>query len=97
MSELSANAVLHTASGHKAGSFHLVLAVSPRVVAVSVTDEGGAGTAPRIEQPDADAVHGRGLGMVSALAHRVVVHGTHGGYTITAELLANSRPGGRPC
>jgi anti-sigma regulatory factor (Ser/Thr protein kinase) len=96
VSELSANAILHTASGGL-GSFHLALAVSPKVVALSVTDDGGTGTAPKVEQPSEDAVHGRGLGMVSVIAHRVVVHGSHSGYTVTAELFTDTQPGGHPC
>ncbi|WP_369235501.1 ATP-binding protein [Streptomyces sp. R21] len=97
VSELSANAILHTASGHESGSFHLALAVSSQVVAVSVTDDGGTGTAPKVEQPDQEAVHGRGLGMVSALAHRVVVHDSQVGHTVTAELFTDTRPGGHTC
>ncbi|MFJ4619914.1 ATP-binding protein [Streptomyces sp. NPDC088812] len=101
VSELSANAILHTASGMRSGSFHLALAVSPQVVALSVTDEGGTRTAPKAEdqdEQDEQAEHGRGLGMVSALAHRVVIHDSHGGHTVTAELFIQARPtGGRPC
>jgi anti-sigma regulatory factor (Ser/Thr protein kinase) len=97
VSELSANAILHTASGQEAGSFHLVLAVSPQVVALSVTDDGGTGTAPKVEHPDQNDVHGRGLGMVSVLAHRVVVHDSQAGHTVTAELFTDVRPGGHPC
>ncbi|MGW1712135.1 ATP-binding protein [Streptomyces sp. NPDC002156] len=95
--ELSTNAVLYTASGLEAGSFHLALAVSAQVIALSVTDDGGTGTAPKVEHRDQEAEHGRGLGMVSALAHRVVVHDSHGGYTVTAELFTDTRPGGHPC
>ncbi|MGW1976089.1 ATP-binding protein [Streptomyces sp. NPDC001889] len=87
VAELGTNAILHTASGRESGSFHLALAVSPQVVALSVTDEGGTGSAPRLEPPDDESEHGRGLGMVSELAHRVIVHGTYGGHTVTAELL----------
>lgn len=94
VSELSANAILHTASGHERGSFHLALAVSAQVVALSVTDEGGTGSAPKIKHQDQEAEHGRGLGMVSALAHRVIVHDSHGGYTITAELFTDGHAGG---
>ncbi|WP_432119625.1 ATP-binding protein [Streptomyces sp. bgisy032] len=98
VSELSANAIIHTASGMKSGSFHLALAVSPQVVALSVTDEGGTGTAPKVEHQDAQAEHGRGLDMVSAIAHRVVVYDNHGGYTVTAELFTEAgQAGGRPC
>ncbi|MEU3784635.1 ATP-binding protein [Streptomyces sp900129855] len=97
VSELSANAILHTASGRESGVFYLAVAVSARVVAVSVTDDGGTGTAPKIEHQDQDAEHGRGLGMVSAIAHRVVVHGNEAGHTITAELFTDVRRGGHPC
>lgn len=56
------------------------------MIALSVTDDGAAGTAPKIKRQGQEAGHGRGLGMVSAIAHRVVVHGSDGGYTVTAEL-----------
>jgi anti-sigma regulatory factor (Ser/Thr protein kinase) len=95
VSELSSNAILHTASGTASGSFHLALAVSPQVVALSVTDAGGTGMSPKVEHQDQDAEHGRGLGMVTALAHRVVVHNSQAGHTITAELFASAQPGGR--
>ncbi|MEU0585748.1 ATP-binding protein [Streptomyces sp. NPDC006132] len=97
VSELSANAILHTASGLEAGSFHLAVAVSAQVIALSVTDDGGTSTAPKAEHQDQDAEHGRGLGMVSTLAHRVVVHDTDGGHTVTAELFTDTHRGDRPC
>ncbi|MEU8587036.1 ATP-binding protein [Streptomyces sp. NPDC048664] len=97
VSELSANAILHTASGREYGSFHLAVAVSTQVVALSVTDDGGTSTLPKIEHQDQDAEHGRGLGMVSLLAHRVVIHDRHPGRTVTAELFTNGQPGGQPC
>ncbi|MGW5372559.1 ATP-binding protein [Streptomyces sp. NPDC004009] len=97
VSELSANAILHTASGRENGSFHLAVAVSAQVVAVSVTDDGGTGTAPKVEDQDQDAEHGRGLGMVSVIAHRVVVHDSDQGHTVTAELDADARWGGHLC
>ncbi|MEU2733191.1 ATP-binding protein [Streptomyces griseoviridis] len=74
VSELSTNAIRHTASGSDSSIFHLAVAVSARIVAVSVTDDGGTGAAPKIEHQDHDAEHGRGLDMVSLIAHRVVVH-----------------------
>lgn len=97
VSELSANAILHTASGREYGSFHLAVAVSAQVVAVSVTDDGGTATAPKVEHQDQNAEHGRGLGMVSTIAHRVVVHDSDQGHTVTAELYADARLGGHPC
>ncbi|MFF7046142.1 ATP-binding protein [Streptomyces massasporeus] len=97
VSELSANAILHTASGTQSGGFHLALAVSSQVVALSVTDEGGTGTAPKVEHQDDQAEHGRGLSLVSAIAHRVVVRDSHNGYTVTAELSTETRSaGGHP-
>ncbi|MFJ6528053.1 ATP-binding protein [Streptomyces longwoodensis] len=98
VSELGANAILHTASGREHGSFHLAVAVTDQVVAVSVTDDGGTTTAPKVEHQDqeAEAEHGRGLGMVSAIAHRVVVHDSDHGHTVTAELYADATQGGHP-
>ncbi|MEU6274342.1 ATP-binding protein [Streptomyces populi] len=96
VSELSANAILHTASGQESGSFHLALAVSSQVVALSVTDNGSAG-APKVEHQDQEAEQGRGLAMVGAIAHRLVVHDSVDGRTITAELYAGARSGGHPC
>ncbi|MET9558825.1 ATP-binding protein [Streptomyces tauricus] len=97
VSELSTKAILHTASGRQSGSFHLALAISPQMVALSVTDDGGTGRAPQVEDQDQEAEHGRGLSMVSAIAHRVVVHDSDGGHTVTAELFTGVRPGGHPC
>ncbi|WP_330305974.1 MULTISPECIES: ATP-binding protein [unclassified Streptomyces] len=97
VSELSANAILHTASGRESGTFHLALAVSAQVVALSVTDDGGTGAAPKVQHQAEDAEHGRGLGMVSVIAHRVVVHDSHNGHTVTAELFTDTRPGDHPC
>ncbi|MEU8947688.1 ATP-binding protein [Streptomyces sp. NPDC048489] len=97
VSELSANAILHTASGKESGSFHLALAVSSQVIALSVTDDGGTGSAPAVEHQDQEAEHGRGLGMVSVIAHRVVVHDSDSGHTVTAELFTGARRGGHPC
>ncbi|MEV5982633.1 ATP-binding protein [Streptomyces sp. NPDC052114] len=97
VSELSANAILHTASGKESGSFHLAVAISPRVVSVSVTDDGGAETAPEIERPAEEETHGRGLDIVSALAHRVLVHDSLAGHTVTAELFLGPQLGEFSC
>jgi hypothetical protein len=35
--------------------------------------------------------------MVSAIAHRVVVHDSDGGHTVTAELFTNTGRGGHSC
>lgn len=97
VSELSTNAIRHTTSGLASGSFHLAVTVSTQVVAVSVTDDGGTSTAPKVEHQDQDAEGGRGLGMVSLIAHRVVVHSGTQGCTVTAELYTDARLVGRSC
>lgn len=101
VSELTANAVLHTSSGDgaagsaeaagggaagDAGTFHVSVAVSAAVVSISVTDSGGTKTAPTVEHPGADDIHGRGLAMVAALAHHVETRGDRHGRTVTAHL-----------
>lgn len=97
VSELSANAILHTASGLESGRFHLALAVSGRAIALSVTDDGGAATTPKAEDQADDAEHGRGLSLVSVIAHRVVIHDSDGGRTVTAELFTDARRGEGLC
>nr|WP_294013398.1 ATP-binding protein [Streptomyces sp.] len=69
VSELSANAILHTASGQESGSFHLALAVSPQVIALSVTDDGGADTAPNRTPSGASGARGLTRGRCPRLAH----------------------------
>jgi len=86
VSELGSNALLHTASGDATSTFHISLALSDRVVSISVTDCGGTKTSPQAEQADNDDTHGRGLAMVNALAHQVETHGDHEGRTVTAHL-----------
>ena len=66
-------------------------------IALSVTDDGGTGSAPAVEHQGQEAEHGRGLGMVSVIAHRVVVHDSDDGHTVTAELFTGAREGGHPC
>ncbi|NEY31416.1 ATP-binding protein [Streptomyces sp. PRKS01-65] len=90
---LSTKAIRHTAIRWKLGNFRLSLAVSALVV--TVTDDGSTATTPRAKRQDQNAKHGRGLGMVSALAHRFVVHDTDRGHTVTAELYADIRSGGQ--
>jgi anti-sigma regulatory factor (Ser/Thr protein kinase) len=97
VSELSANAILHTASGLESGRFHLALAVSGRAIALSVTDDGGTATAPKAEHQADDAEHGRGLSLVGVIAHRVVIHDSDAGRTVTAELFTDARRGEHLC
>jgi anti-sigma regulatory factor (Ser/Thr protein kinase) len=103
VSELSANAVLHSASGRRTpgesggyGSFHLAVAVLTGCVALSVTDAGTTESAPVIGRPSDEAPHGRGLGIVSALAHRMEIRHDDQGRTVTAELLTGPYGGDRP-
>lgn len=79
------------ADGHQR---HLAVAVSAQVVAVSVTDGGGTTTASKVKHQDQDAEHGRGLGMISVIAHRVVIHDSAQGHTVNAELCADALLGG---
>ncbi|MFF5483068.1 ATP-binding protein [Streptomyces sp. NPDC012935] len=97
VSELSTNALLHTASGRDSGSFHLVVAVSAQVVAVSVTDDGGTDTAPKAERQEEGAERGRGIALIGTLAHRVVIHDSDHGHTVTAELFTDASRGAHPC
>jgi anti-sigma regulatory factor (Ser/Thr protein kinase) len=97
MSDLSASAVIHTASGQAAGTFYLALAVSPQMIALSVTDSGSTKTVPKVAHQDQEAEHGRGLGMVSVIADLVAVHNTKEGHTVTAHLFAHSPRGAHPC
>ncbi|MEU4683162.1 ATP-binding protein [Streptomyces xinghaiensis] len=93
VSELATNAVRHTASGAPAGTFQVVLDRTGPAVTVSVTDAGTTDTKPEFHHPDAEALCGRGLGIVAALAERVEVYGDHRGRTITVA-LPMPRPGG---
>ncbi|MEU6319228.1 ATP-binding protein [Streptomyces sp. NPDC047009] len=107
VTELGTNALMHTASGDAAGAFHVTLTVSELTVVIAVTDYGDAKTTPEVQHPSANATHGRGLGMVAALADSVVVQGDDSGRTITAELHipaslqesapSYTRPGERQC
>ena len=89
VAELGANAVLHTASGEIAGTFEVTLTVCGASVTVAVSDHGCAKTIPHVEHPTDDNTHGRGLGIVNALAAHVEVCGDDTGRTITAHLTAN--------
>ncbi|WP_019549317.1 ATP-binding protein [Streptomyces sulphureus] len=87
VTELGTNALLHSASGNGTGVVRIHLRRTVDSVAVSVRDSGGRQSIPHTEEPDEDEIHGRGLGLVAALADHLEVRGdsTHG-YTVTAEL-----------
>ncbi|MFD5111150.1 hypothetical protein ACFWNG_02335 [Streptomyces sp. NPDC058391] len=53
-----------------------------------MTDGGVSETTPKVTYADEYALRGRGLGMVSMLAHSVAIHDNGHGRTVTAELLA---------
>ncbi|WP_435058976.1 ATP-binding protein [Streptomyces sp. bgisy060] len=97
VTELGTNALTHTASGDGAGTFHVTLTVSELTTTITVTDAGRSKTAPEIQHPSVNATHGRGLGMVAALADNITVQGDDSGRTITAQLHANDCRGGHPC
>ncbi|MFE0346199.1 ATP-binding protein [Streptomyces griseoluteus] len=96
VTELGTNALTYTASGG-AGAFHVTLTVSELTTTIAVTDSGRARTTPEIQQPPLNATHGRGLGMVAALADSVTVQGDDSGRTVTAELRTVGHQGGHPC
>ncbi|MFE9418385.1 ATP-binding protein [Streptomyces griseofuscus] len=91
VTELGTNAVVHTASGNSGGTFHVALTVSPLAVVIEVTDSGTPETSPRVQRPTPESTHGRGLGMVAALADRVRIQGGDPGRTVTAVLDAPLR------
>ncbi|MFD8611337.1 ATP-binding protein [Streptomyces sp. NPDC059631] len=92
VAELGTNAVVHTTSGGPGSTFHVTLAVSPLAVVIEVTDCGTSDTSPRVQHPTPDSTHGRGLGMVAALADRLQTRGGDSGRTVTAELRASVPP-----
>ncbi|MFF7789947.1 hypothetical protein [Streptomyces sp. NPDC007991] len=55
------------------------------------------GDAEGLKPLGAEQSHGRGLGMVSAIAHRIVVHDGDQGHTVTAERYADALRGGHLC
>ncbi|MEU9246370.1 ATP-binding protein [Streptomyces sp. NPDC048385] len=97
VTELGTNALTYTASGDGASAFHVTLTVSELATTIAVTDAGHAKTTPKIQRPPLNATHGRGLGMVAALADSVTVQGDDAGRTVTAELRADGHQGGHSC
>lgn len=85
VSELATNAVTHTASGHGSGTFRVILVLTETMLAISVIDSGGTSDVPRVNHARDDAVHGRGLYLVAALASRLeIARDAHGHTTIAA-------------
>jgi hypothetical protein len=80
--ELSTNALRHTASGHR--GFTVEITWYTQVVRIAVED-GGAAEGPRvIDDPAGD--HGRGLLLVKGLSVRMGVCGDHRGRLVWAEV-----------
>ncbi|MEU8145107.1 ATP-binding protein [Nonomuraea sp. NPDC048901] len=68
VSELTSNALIHTASGLHGGVVTVeVIAVDTEIVRVEVTDD-GADTVPRSRASGDDDCHGRGLWLVEQIA-----------------------------
>ncbi|MFJ3201582.1 ATP-binding protein [Streptomyces sp. NPDC086989] len=79
VSELVTNAHLHAA-----GTAHLVLTWDGRCLHVSVADSDPNLPGPPRADVGGGATHGRGLGIVTALADSWDIHACHGGKAITA-------------
>ncbi|GAA0619556.1 ATP-binding protein [Streptomyces crystallinus] len=82
VSELGTNALTHTVGD----ALRVMLTVTEGRVTVAVTDSGGTPQGPKVTEAAEEAIHGRGLSIVMALAHRLAVTGDETGRTVTAEL-----------
>jgi anti-sigma regulatory factor (Ser/Thr protein kinase) len=95
-SELTANAIAHSASGHSAGVFMVHLSeLSDSHVAVIVTDQGGPDQ-PQERHAGPDAENGRGLLVVRALAAVVEFFESGGLRSVLAVVGSAGDAGGRP-
>ncbi|WP_225850939.1 ATP-binding protein [Streptomyces sp. HPF1205] len=92
VTELGANAIVHTASGHAGGTLSVQLSVSDQRVTISVTDSGHTTRTPHIDQPADEDTHGRGLQLVTALATTVEILGNPDGHVVTAHLNHTKDP-----
>lgn len=82
LSEIAANAVLHSASRRPGGTFTVRVAPVAAGVRVEVTDEGG----PWQASGDADALSGHGLDIVGRVAARWGVTGDDSARTVWFEI-----------
>jgi anti-sigma regulatory factor (Ser/Thr protein kinase) len=85
VSELSTNALVHTASG-SGGKFEVTVGLRRRSVRVEVSDGGSASGTPAVRPPDALSEDGRGLGLVEVMADRWGCAGDEHGRTVFFEL-----------
>lgn len=95
VSELAANAVVHTRSGHPGGWFGLEV-VNDKLARIAVRDLGGAG-APNVRpEPLAGSelcTSGRGLFLVRAKAVGIGIHGSPAqGHTVWADIDVDTEP-----
>lgn len=82
LSEIAANAVLHSASRRPGGTFTVQVAAIPAGVRVEVTDEGG----PWQAAGDSDALSGHGLDIVARVARRWGITGGDSERTVWFEI-----------
>lgn len=85
VSELSTNALVHTASGN-GGKFEVTVCLGSRHVRVEVNDSGSASGTPVARPLDVLAGDGRGLGLVELVADRWGYEGDENGRTVFFEL-----------
>jgi serine/threonine-protein kinase RsbW len=90
VSELAANAILHSRSGRPGGSFEIQVSQYPGGrLRVAVTDQGG----PWAPDPDGRVHHGRGLLVVRYLAARWGISGSAtSGRTVWLDLDPDAGP-----
>jgi two-component sensor histidine kinase len=87
VSELAANALLHTASGN-GGMFEVIVQRGESSVRIAVHDD-GSHQVPEARTFDAISEYGRGLGMVALVADRWGQSGDEHGRTVWFELRWN--------
>jgi anti-sigma regulatory factor (Ser/Thr protein kinase) len=85
VSELSTNALVHTASG-SGGKFEVTVCLGDRCARVDVKDGGTPGGTPAARPLDTRAEDGRGLGLVDLIADRWGYEGDGHGRTVFFEL-----------
>jgi anti-sigma regulatory factor (Ser/Thr protein kinase) len=69
--ELATNAICHTPSGREGGTFTITIHAEPGRARLEVTDLGDAPWRPAHRNGDGMAEHGRGLGIIAALADEI--------------------------
>jgi serine/threonine-protein kinase RsbW len=95
VSELAANAIQHSRSGQPGGTFTVYVEVAHGTEAgawtyVEVTDQGGGAIPVNHHGFPADAIGGRGLGIVRALAAEWGVISSRDGHLVWGRFLGDS-------